>query len=66
MSDGLCATKAFGARSLAIFEGRAYDIVDPVAAVNTFNEISSQINQLGKRLLRARARCELEGTILLV
>lgn len=64
MGEGLCATKAFGARSLAIFEGRAYDIVDPIAAVNTFNEISSQINQLGKRLVRARAKCELEAGML--
>ena len=61
MYDGLCATKSFTHKTVAIFQGRAFDIVDRENAVNQFIDIAAQINQLGKKLLRSRGKCNLEG-----
>lgn len=61
MYDGLCATKSFTHKTVAIFQGRAFDIVDRDNALRQFTDIAGQINQLGKKLLRSRGKCNLEA-----
>ena len=61
MYDGLCATKSFTHKTVAIFQGRAFDIVDRDNALRTFTDLAAQINQRGKKLLRSQGKCNLEG-----
>lgn len=61
MFDGLCATKSFTHKTVAIFQGRAFDIVNRDAALKTFTDLAAQINQRGKKLLRSQGKCNLEA-----
>ena len=65
MYDGLCATKSFTHKTVAIFQGRAFDIVNRASALRTFTDLTAQINQRGKKLVRSQGKCNLEGQLIL-
>ena len=65
LSNGMCLSRSYSHRSLAIFVARSFSSTDPETARDRFQSFSKQIATLGKKYVGARAmraNCDLESS----